>query len=170
MSPQLILRCVQRNPPRLNMPECDGDGLDDLSYSQRHGALIKKGGYSVQVLSNMLLLSLKRRRQQERRGLQQPTVRRKMITKEWIGGTQQSTSDGTQKVWRWECGNEKRLGGGYYDGSTGEMREENDEDGRRGGARRGWPSRWRRGHVEEEEEGVTPLAGGVLPRVMGRKS
>ena len=27
------------------MPECDGDGLDDLSFSQRHGALIKKGGY-----------------------------------------------------------------------------------------------------------------------------
>jgi hypothetical protein len=26
------------------MPECDGDGLDDLSFSQRHGALIKKGG------------------------------------------------------------------------------------------------------------------------------
>jgi hypothetical protein len=28
------------------MPECDGDGLDDLSFSQRrHGAPIKKGGY-----------------------------------------------------------------------------------------------------------------------------
>jgi len=27
------------------MPECDGDGMDDLSFSQRHGALIKKGGY-----------------------------------------------------------------------------------------------------------------------------
>ena len=159
MSPQLILRCVQRNPPRLNMPECDGDGLDDLSYSQRHGALIKKGGYSVQVLSNMLLLSLKRRRQQEPRGLQQPTVRRKMITKEWIGGTQQSTSDGTQKVWRWECGNAKRLGGSYR------WQHRRDE----GGGRRGWPSRWRRGHAEEEEEGATPSAGGVLPRVMGRK-
>ena len=24
---------------------CDGDGLDHLSFSQRHGALIKKGGY-----------------------------------------------------------------------------------------------------------------------------
>ena len=45
MSAQLILRCVQRNPPQLNMPECDGDGLDDLSFSQRHGAPIKKGGY-----------------------------------------------------------------------------------------------------------------------------
>ena len=27
------------------MPECDGDGLDHLSFSQSHGALIKKGGY-----------------------------------------------------------------------------------------------------------------------------
>jgi hypothetical protein len=26
------------------MPECDGDGLDDLSFSQRHGALKKMGG------------------------------------------------------------------------------------------------------------------------------
>jgi len=57
-----------------------------------------------------------------------------MITKEWIGGTQQSTSDGTQKVWRWECGNAKRLGGGYYDASTSEMREDSDKDGCQGGA------------------------------------
>ena len=82
----------------------------------------------------MILLSLKQRRQHERRGWQQPPVRRKMIAKEWIGGTQQSTSDGTQKVWMWECGNAKRLGGSYYDGSTGKMREEDDKDGRRGGA------------------------------------
>ena len=37
---------MQRNPPRLKIPECDGAGLDRLSFSQRHGALInKKGGY-----------------------------------------------------------------------------------------------------------------------------
>jgi len=46
MLPQSILRCLQRNPPRLKIPECDGAGLDCLSLSQRHGALInKKGGY-----------------------------------------------------------------------------------------------------------------------------
>jgi hypothetical protein len=37
---------LQRNPPRLKIPECDGAGIDRLSFSQRHGALInKKGGY-----------------------------------------------------------------------------------------------------------------------------
>jgi hypothetical protein len=37
---------LQRNPPRLKIPECDKAGLDRLSFSQRHGALInKKGGY-----------------------------------------------------------------------------------------------------------------------------
>jgi len=36
---------VQHDPHQLNMSERDGDGLDDLSFSQRHGALIKKGGY-----------------------------------------------------------------------------------------------------------------------------
>ena len=37
---------MQCDLPRLNMPECDEDGLDRLSFSQRHGALInKKGGY-----------------------------------------------------------------------------------------------------------------------------
>ena len=81
-------------------------------------------------VSNMILLSLKQRRQQERRGWQQPPVRKKMIAKEWIGGTQQSTSDGTQKVWRWKCGNAKRLGGSYR------WQHRRDE----GGGRRGWPS------------------------------
>ena len=32
------------------------------------------------------------------------------------------------------CGNAKRLGGGCYDGSTGEMKKEDDDDGRQGGA------------------------------------
>jgi hypothetical protein len=83
----------------------------------------------------MLLLSLKPRRQQESRGRQQPPEQeRKMIAKECVGGTQQSTNHGTQKVWRCECGNANRLGGGYYNGSTAEMREEDDEDGRWGGA------------------------------------
>ena len=53
MSPQSILRCVQRNPPRLNMPECDGDGLDDLSFSQRHGALKNRGGVYQQYSSSL---------------------------------------------------------------------------------------------------------------------
>jgi hypothetical protein len=52
----------------------------------------------------MILLSLKQGRQQERRGWQQPPVRRKMIAKEWIGGTQQSTSDAEgMEVGMWEC-------------------------------------------------------------------
>ena len=62
-------------------------------FSQRHGALIKREDITVQV-SNMLLILLKQRWQQEQRGRQQPPVQRKMITKEWIGGTQQSKSDG----------------------------------------------------------------------------
>ena len=34
--------CAAQSPS--NMPECDVDGMDDLPFSQRHGALIKKGG------------------------------------------------------------------------------------------------------------------------------
>ncbi len=38
---------------------------------------------------------------------------------EWMGGTQQPTSDGMN---RREGGRVKQLVGGYYDGSTGKMR------------------------------------------------
>ena len=142
------------------MPECDEDGHDRLSLSQRHGALInKKGGYyrpGKQYASSLAETKMATRTTRSAAA----TSVKKDDGKGMEGGTRQSTNDGTQKVWRWECGNGKRLGGGYYDGSTSEMREEDDNDGRQGWAevtrrRRRW------GNL---------LGGGSAGRVMGRKS